>query len=49
MFDEHAINVAYEAMLDRAWEQYNEEGPEEEHDPYAVADELYAERRDREY
>lgn len=30
MFDYHQINQDYEAMLDRAWEEYNESGPIED-------------------
>lgn len=45
---EHAINQAFEAMLDRAWEEYNEEGPEEEYDMYTQGDAMYDAYRDME-
>lgn len=46
MWDEQEINRVYEEHLDRAWEQYNEEGPDEEYDPWALADEMYEWERD---
>lgn len=27
---EHELNVAYESMLDKAWDEYNEEKPQED-------------------
>lgn len=47
---EHEINQAYEDHLDRAWEEYNEEGETEEQDVdfYAEADRFYEEYRDQE-
>lgn len=40
---EHKINQAYEEHLDREWERYNEEGPEdvEEYDPYLAGEQLW--------
>lgn len=32
MWDEHEINQAYEEHLERAWEEYNEEGDTDEED-----------------
>lgn len=48
MWDEQEINRAYEEHLDRAWEQYNEEGAEEEYDIYAEGDAMYDAYRDME-
>lgn len=43
--DYHAINVAYENMLDRAWEEYGEERPES--DPYAEAEAIWESMNDK--
>lgn len=47
---EHQINQIAEARLDRAWEDYNEEGPtdEEDYDPWTEGDMMYDYYRDQE-
>lgn len=46
--NEHEINVAYEEMLDRAWEEYNEQGPNEECNKWAIGEAMYEAQRDEE-
>lgn len=38
---EHRINQIAEERLDRAWEEYNAEGPDEEYDPYLEGEQLW--------
>lgn len=40
-FDYHQINEQYERMLEDEWEKYNEEGEQEEYDPYAEGERLW--------
>lgn len=48
-WDEHKINLAYESMLDQAWEDYNREGDldETDYDPYAEAEAMWEAQNER--